>query len=506
MSGARVPVPEIVLGPPGTGKTTTLIGDVERALDRGVPPERIGYLSFTRRAAREAAERACKKFNKTPADFPYFRTLHSLCYRFLGLGPQDVFEGSKMQDFSEYAGVKITGRWSDDGSLLGFGMGDRILFMENLARIRGITLEEQYHEGTDRLPWSKVRQVVQDLHDFKEDNALMDYTDMLTRFVAQGVRPNIQELYVDEGQDLSYVQWDVVRLLARGVDRVVIAGDDDQAIYRWAGADVDKFIGLQGNVRVLGQSYRVPTAVQEVAMQPIGAIAFRREKAWAPRAEEGIVDRETAFFNCDHTGEDVLILARNDYILREQVEKVLRERGVIYEKHGFPSVRPEIVETITSWERLRSGKSITAGEARAVYKMMSIGVGVTRDQKELPAFKDEELVDMRALRASGGLMRDDIWPTALDLMTARDRNYILAARQHGEKLTKKPRVRISTIHGAKGGEADHVIVMKEMAKRTHSEMRLNHEDEARVWYVAATRARQRLTVVNSQSAQRCPWL
>ena len=53
---------QIILGPPGTGKTTSLLNIVEDALSRGIPPERIAYLAFTRKAAYEAQERAMAQF------------------------------------------------------------------------------------------------------------------------------------------------------------------------------------------------------------------------------------------------------------------------------------------------------------------------------------------------------------------------------------------------------------------------------------------------------------
>lgn len=502
----RVPVPEIVLGPPGTGKTTTLLGYVEDALARGVPSDQIGYLSFTRRAASEAASRASKRFSRDPDDFPYFRTIHSLCFRFLGLSGADVMERQKLQEFAEEAGVRINGRWSEDGNLSGFDTGDRIIFMENLSRIRGITLLEQYQEFNDDLPWNVVDRVARHLRQFKEENSLMDYTDMLVEFVRQGARPRLRELYVDEAQDLSTAQWNVIRLLAAGCDRVVVAGDDDQAIYRWAGANVDKFIDMQGDVRVLDQSWRVPILVQQEAGHPIGYVRRRREKAWRPREEEGTIERMPSFRHCEYTGNDVLILARNDYVLREQIEPVLRRYGVIYEKHGFPSVRASVMDAIVNWERLRRGESVAGEDARRVYKTIRVDTGIKRGFKELKHVDDDQMVDMTYLRESGGLLTDKVWHEALTLIPDADVNYILNARRHGEQLSKKPRVRISTIHGAKGGEADHVILMKEMARRTYAEMQENPEDEARVWYVGATRARKRLTLVQGQTQQECPWL
>ncbi len=55
----------IILGPPGTGKTTYLLNKVEEYLQKGIPPDRIGYFGFTRRAASEAIDRACESLNYT---------------------------------------------------------------------------------------------------------------------------------------------------------------------------------------------------------------------------------------------------------------------------------------------------------------------------------------------------------------------------------------------------------------------------------------------------------
>ena len=75
----------IILGPPGTGKTTTLLNVVDEAISSGMPPEKIAYLAFTRKAAYEAQERAMARFNIDSDRLPYFRTLHSLAFKKLGI-------------------------------------------------------------------------------------------------------------------------------------------------------------------------------------------------------------------------------------------------------------------------------------------------------------------------------------------------------------------------------------------------------------------------------------
>jgi len=292
---------EIVLGPPGTGKTTTLLNLVEQEMDRGADPSKIGYITFTRKGANEAVDRAKKKFGFRDDQMPYFRTIHSLCYRRLGLRSSDVLAGKTLNEFADYAGIRVTGRaWSDDGMLSGFLEGDRILFLENLARIRQISLKQQYDIDNDGLPWNEVQRVAKALETFKKRRGLLDYTDMLLEFVANGQDAGLDRLFVDESQDLSALQWEVVRLLARTAGRVVVAGDDDQAIFEWAGADVSQFVDMDGNASVLGQSWRVPSSVQAVANRVIQGVKHRRDKSWKAKAgDDGEVDYFSDFGGVD---------------------------------------------------------------------------------------------------------------------------------------------------------------------------------------------------------------
>ena len=93
---------KIILGPPGTGKTTTLLNILEEEIEGGILPERIGFVSFTRRAIKEARDRTLSKFKEIDKDqLDNFRTLHSLCFRSLGLNSERIFKGLHITEFKK---------------------------------------------------------------------------------------------------------------------------------------------------------------------------------------------------------------------------------------------------------------------------------------------------------------------------------------------------------------------------------------------------------------------
>ena len=123
----------IVLCPPGTGKTTKLFNLVEQYLSSGVAPDKIGYFAFTRRAATEAVERACLKFSFNKKQLPFFRTLHSLAFLQAGLTHSQIITGQKYQEIADW--LKIGGFYSDSteqGPYKDFGYGEKFLEIINI--------------------------------------------------------------------------------------------------------------------------------------------------------------------------------------------------------------------------------------------------------------------------------------------------------------------------------------------------------------------------------------
>lgn len=80
----------LVLGPPGTGKTTRLLDLLHAELERGTQADRIAFVSFTRTAREEACSRVRRDLRLAEDELPWFRTIHSAAYRLLGLTKAQV--------------------------------------------------------------------------------------------------------------------------------------------------------------------------------------------------------------------------------------------------------------------------------------------------------------------------------------------------------------------------------------------------------------------------------
>ena len=487
----------IVLGPPGTGKTTYLLNKVETYLNSGVKPEKLGYVAFTKKAANEALTRAIEKFGYDTQELTYFRTLHSLCYHWLGLTRGDVMDRGNLREFSKTVGERINSAWDGENLMSLKSKGDTMLFLENISRNRCVGFREQWNLADSGLSWIHFEWFVKNYRSYKTSNFLIDYTDMLEMFLLSPNVPKLDVLIVDEAQDLSALQWRCIQKLSENVENVYIAGDDDQAIYRWAGADVEHFIDLQGRVTYLNQSYRVPRKVHDVALGVVKRIGSRKEKVWEPRTEEGTVSYHTSFEHVDTSKGDWLFLARNNYLLNA-VEDHLKVNGRVYQKGNKSSVSENLINAIRDWETLRKGGRIEAARVRKIYGYMKVGRGVKKGYKTLKTVRDDLSLTMPQLKADHGLLMDNIWHECFDLIGNTQREYVISCLRHGEKLLSS-KIKLNTIHAAKGGECDNVVLLTDLATKTWDELYKNPDNECRAFYVGVTRTKQNLHLVRGKT-------
>ena len=143
-----------IFGPPGTGKTTKLISIVQEEIKNGTSPEKIGFVSFSRKAAEEAKTRTIEKLGINEDSLVWFRTLHSLAFQWLGISRKDVLYGSDYTQLGKLLGLEFSANSSinmSDGTLFTLGKdGDAYLGLINMSRVRGVSLEQQFSDTNDR--------------------------------------------------------------------------------------------------------------------------------------------------------------------------------------------------------------------------------------------------------------------------------------------------------------------------------------------------------------------
>ena len=98
----------LIFGPPGCGKTYTLINLIREELANGTPPDRIGFVSFSKKSIEEARTRAGSELGLTHKELPWFRTLHSIGHRWLGLNHEDIMSYHDFQTLGRDLGIAPT--------------------------------------------------------------------------------------------------------------------------------------------------------------------------------------------------------------------------------------------------------------------------------------------------------------------------------------------------------------------------------------------------------------
>jgi len=505
-----IPNSRLILGPPGCGKTHTLIEIVREALGRGIHPSRIAFVSFTTKAVKEALDRACTEFNLEPKQLPHFRTLHATGYHALGLQRTDVMARADYKALGEILGVEFQGgdRTSvDDGIVLPTigGSGAKYLQTAMRARYREVSLEREYNELEDySLSYSKLVQVHEQNEEYKAKMGKSDFADMIALFPVMADPVHLDLLIVDEAQDLTPLQWTMVRTMSETAEEVVIAGDDDQAIHRWAGVNVSQFLRCSENIEVLSQSYRLPRSVWRLAKSITAKIEHRIPKEFHPREEEGSVQNIMRLGDAPLDQGSWTIMARINSYCYEFADR-LESMGYYYSIKDKPSISPLMLQNMDTWKRLSTGGSVGLRFVRDLYGAVpktGDGAMVRRGStKLLDAADPESLLSYEDLcQHFGWLGPQHLSSYEVLRVSVDEARYIRALVARGEDLTKEPRIKVSTFHAMKGGEDDNCIVY---LGSTWSCVQTKYpDDELRALYVAVTRAKQSLYLLESDKKYR----
>lgn len=413
-----------IYGPPGTGKTHRLV-EIAGRFDE-VPGL---FLSFTRSAAAEAVSRLQQGMLKPS-------TIHSMAFNAVGMSRAAVVDKKKLNAFAEATGVPFKG--SEEGSE-DPQEGDDYLQVVSFARNRMCQIDEAYDRFGRPGTWSRFCLFVDEYDDWKKTYGYMDFDDMLYQFLAQASRLRFSHrvLFLDEAQDCSPLQWAVVEILMKNCTHVAIAGDDDQAIYEWNGANPHGMAEFtdrhKGEAEVLPKSFRVPRRVHVKAWNVIQQIPKRVPKHFEAAPRDGFIMRYGDFWNIDlqrFADQGGMILVRDRWRM-DEAKRALNREMIPYDVIGGWSPWTSKIA-----EQLRKG-----------------------DKPQIPS------------------------------------RWIEFYRQ--ADLTQPIKVILSTIHQAKGREHERVLLDCTLSAKSLLEIAHDPDAERRVQYVALTRTSNELILCGS---------
>jgi len=495
----------IVLGPPGTGKTTTLLDLVDQFLQQGIRPKQIGYFSFTKKAAKEAASRAADKFNlDIDTDLENFRTLHSLAFNELGMSKEKMMKPEDYKEFGQKCGLPIkTAKYSEEDGT--FNSDNEYLTIINTARVKRMDLLEYYDSRKNiiDIERSTLFLLSEQLQKFKKEKGLKDFTDLLEDYISLEKNPNFKVLFIDEAQDLSLIQWEMVRTLWVNAEKTYIAGDDDQAIFKWAGADVDHFIALKeevDNIKTLDQSYRIPGGpIHELSQKIIGKVQNRFDKQYKPREEIGILKRYSDITQVNMKEGEWLVLSSANYFL-DDAKDLCELQGWYYQCKGINSVSLKLLLALNNWEHWRKGSQLNTIEIKNIYEYL--GSNVVDGFRKGKTLHSDAKYKLKECQEQHGLNIDKVWYDSFEGLDNITENYIRNMRANGEMINKNPRIKMSTIHGAKGGEADKVLLLQDITGAAIETFSHDPDELHRLFYTGATRAKRELHIVDPKKFDR----
>jgi len=536
-----------IFGGPGTGKTTTMVGNTDINDFSGIlqrmfeerNPEEVMLIAYTRAAADEAKSRLVSLTDVTNSKADErITTIHSMAMRFNNLKPQDIVEirwSNDKYNFCDEVGLEFKINAGDDeGEMLSTPDDEGHLFFKILSWLKSkLESPEDYKKCPLGSEWGRSDKEFVDLankwEQYKSENGIWEFDDAILESVNNKDTVDAKYLFVDEVQDLYPLQQAFLDNQFGHVDRIFLAGDDDQTIYEWAGAKPEYFLEMEGNINekmpelwddktgywedegvyILDQSWRMPNDILELAKMTIDKVGERQEKQIKPHHEGGqfvplLQPSPQEVINLINP-DDTMILFRAKYQMSSFGQNLIKA-GIPYTDR-FKTWKDDVLKLRNGLGALKNGDRLMTGAqaARVIEELppAALPTGTNKDRL-VDRFAAESEVATANVVSSTRYDRPDsehkLRRWCKEFVTD-DMNYYreMAVRNNlmmdNEHLSPHG-VELETIHGSKGQEADTIILSTDSTQSVMDNMPdgTMTDAERRLYYVGITRTENRLVM------------
>lgn len=543
----------LLLAVPGSGKTTTLITRAAYLVYcMGIAPENILTMTYTIAASAEMRTRFSAAFGEEYAARLEFRTINGVCDSIINRYARQT-RAQRFDLVSDNGAIlaevfrTVRGEYPEGGDIK--ELQNAITYIKNMRLPRG-EIDELEAGGIAVAPvYDAYRETLRRRGLMDYDDQLVFARQILLRYpdILGALREQYKYICVDEAQDTSKIQHEIICLLTGESGSIFMVGDEDQSIYGFRAAYPDALMSFEGDyggarVLLLESNYRSTPEITEPADRFIARNSAQysyicamtendpqRETAVLYRNNDSAValidwlDRRGVLFRC-RRGENSFFSNRTVNGVRDIMTLALEPGNAeafmrVYSKFSLP-IRRETAELAVSLYNAGKADSLIAALESA--------------SKEQPDWLRERLAELHdnfiALRTDtarealdrirykmgyGGYVLKDSGDKErmylLSILAAREKNtesFLQRLREleniSTENRTADSKLILSTIHSSKGLEYDRVIIIDALdgilpsvpcSGRLDDEQRKTLEEERRLFYVAATRAKNELILM-----------
>jgi len=464
---------------------------LDEHLKNGTSVYQISYVGFTKVSCNVACKRGAKYAPILLKDKLWFRTIHSTAYALVReywkqnhLPFKNMMDWKERNAFCKFA--ELTEPQKDDD--VTENTGEMSTGSSFFATATFMTNSQRPIEEWQTCPHATAMlkndidfpTIYAEYIFYKKQHNLIDFDDMLQLCYELKLNPPTTVLIVDEAQDLSPLQYAIINNWKVGKTHIYMGGDDDQCIMGFQGADSNLMLNFQSDeTLVLPKTYRCPKEIWNPANTLIS-----RNKIRQPKQVEASNQKGSVKIISEPTPEKII------QFINPKVEcLVVARTNKLVNMAAWLFASKKILFTYTDQK-----KEDDYGWTETKTKIMN-----TIAAAPLTMNKQDLLLDLltKAKLAKYNKINNQ-WEYG---------EFVYKFMQYyiGMTIDKtKIKTRLGTIHSVKGDEATIVIVFNDITQKVMQSIMEDEkslEDERKVWYVAITRSKLILVIVDGFFAE-----
>lgn len=388
--------PCLVLAVPGSGKTTVLLHRVKALIDRGHDPKSILSITFSKQQAVDMKRRYQTQFGEQ--NLPHFSTIHSFCYQILRkYGQMHGTNFHLIESSKEYNKSTIVSRLYRQINHAPISEDALEEFFRIEGYLKNALVDFDTYKKRNGAHVKNFEKISEAYRAFKSERDIIDFDDMLSLTlqilttypaILKSLRRRFQFVQVDEGQDTSLIQREIIYKIVHPEDNIFVVADEDQAIYGFRGADPSHLLHFQetypqAKIYVLKENHRSSKPIVKLSgkLIQINQARYAKESQTENESEEPVSvamakDLQTEYDFLQERIPQALaegtcaVLYRNN-ISGIPIANFLEREGIpYYAKDGRQTFyRNQIVKDILDIVRFSKDRTDFEAFQRVYYKM-----------------------------------------------------------------------------------------------------------------------------------------